>query len=119
MEEMQKAEQTMYEFAQKSVVKNTRRTVKVLSKRPPMMVVDKNLQLLEKWNVAAKNLGMDEFKGIIKGGGSDAAYTVIAGTPTLCSCGPIGYGEHTHNEKVDLSTFGDLSELICDTIKLM
>ena len=118
-EEMLKAEQTMYELAQKTVVENTHRTVSVLSKRPPMMVVDKNIQLLEKWNIAAKKLGMDEFKGIIKGGGSDAAYTVIAGTPTLCSCGMVGYGIHTLDEKVDLSTFDDIVELICNTIKLI
>lgn len=119
MEEMQKAEQTMCDLSQRNVVENTHRTVTVMSKRPPMMVNDKNLQLLEKWNIAAKNLGMDEFKGIIKGGGSDAAYTVMAGTPTLCSCGPIGYGEHTRNEKVDLSTFDDIAELISNTIKLI
>lgn len=118
-EEMQKAEQTMYELAERNVVENTRRTVRVVSKRPPMALDEKNIQLLDKWNISAKNLGMDEFKGIIKGGGSDAAYTVIAGAPTLCSCGMVGSGMHTLNEKVDLSTFDDIVAILYNTIKLI
>ena len=119
-EEMRKAEQTMYDLAQKAVVENTKRTVKLINQRPPMKVTDKTIQLLEKWNNAAKSLGMGEVKGISnKGGGSDAAYAVIAGVPTLCSCGPVGYGEHSPNEKLDLSTFDDMAELICNTIKLI
>ena len=84
-----------------------------------MTITDDNLDLLNKWNVSAKTLGYDEFNGIVKGGGSDAAYTVLAGVPTLCSCAPVGLSEHTLNEKVDLSTFDERVELICNTIKLI
>lgn len=59
------------------------------------------------------------FKGIKKGGGSDASYTVLAGVPTLCSCGMVGFNEHTISEKLDLLTFDERVALIATTINLI
>ena len=118
-EEMQNAEKIMYDLEKKCVIPNTKRAVSVLSKRPPMELTDKTLGLLDIWNSCAKNLGIKEYKGVKKGGGTDAAYTVLAGVPTLCSCGMVGYDEHTVNEKVDLSTFEERVLLICSTINVL
>ena len=118
-EEMIMAENIMYDLAKKCVAKNTKRKVKVVSKRPPMELTDKNIELLNKWNICAKFLGIQEFEGIKKGGGSDAAYAVLAGVPTLCSCGIVGFNEHTTSEKVDLSTLEERAVLICNTINLI
>ena len=78
-----------------------------------------------RWTVTGKNCSIiaeifhKEFKGIKKGGGSDAAYTVMAGAPTLCSCAIEGGGAHTLSEKADLSTLEERACLICDTIKAL
>jgi len=117
-EEMIQAENLLYELSKKNVDKNTCRALKVLSKRPPMMN-KMNIELLNTWNSSAGKLGIKEFKGTVKGGGSDAAYTVLAGVPTLCSCGAIGFNEHTVNEKLDLSSLDERVALICNTIKLI
>lgn len=116
-EEMKFAENKMYEIAKNSLVKNTKRKVSVITKRPPMQVTDSNYDLLKKWNESAKRLGFSEFKPLIRGGGSDAAYTVLSGVPTLCSCGTVGFNEHTTNEKLDLSNFEDRVLLLCEIIK--
>ena len=116
-EEMEFAENKMYEIAQNSVIKNTKRKVSVITKRPPMKVTDENLDLFKKWNESAKRIGLPEFKTTIRGGGSDAAYTVLAGVPTLCSCGTVGFNEHTKKEYLDLSSFEDRVSLLCELIK--
>ena len=116
-EEMKSAEDKMCEIAKNCVIKNTKRKVSVIAKRPPMKVADENLELLKKWNISAKRLGFSEFKPLIRGGGSDAAYTVLAGVPTLCSCSTVGFNEHTINEKLDLSNFEDRVLLLCEVIK--
>ncbi len=118
-DEMQLAKDKMFELAGKSVVPNTKRSVSVVSIRPPMEKTDKNIELLNLWNRSAKELGVGPFEGIVKGGGSDAAYTVLAGVPTLCSCAMVGFGEHTLGEKLDLSTFDERVALICNTIRLV
>ena len=74
--------------------------------------VPANRELLSKINEAARDMGIPEFAPIKKGGGSDAAYTVEVGTPTVCSCGPVGKFEHSTNEWVDLSTLEPRAELI-------
>ncbi|MBO4433184.1 MAG: M20/M25/M40 family metallo-hydrolase, partial [Clostridia bacterium] len=117
LDEMAEAEKLMYEAAKRCVVKNTKRKVSVITKRPPMKVTDANLKLLDIWNKSAKNLGLSEFSQLIRGGGSDAAYTVLAGVPTLCSCAAVGYNEHTLDEKLDLSTLCERAALLCEVIK--
>ena len=117
MDEMAQAEVKMYEVAKHCVDKNTKREVTVTSKRPPMKVTDDNLKLLKVWNRCAEKLGLPAFKQLIRGGGSDAAYTVLAGVPTLCSCAAVGFCEHTLSEKLDLSSFDDRIALLCEVIR--
>lgn len=117
MEEMAEAQERMREVSGHCVVKDTVRKVRVTAKRPPMQVTDPNLQLLRKWNESAKALGMPEYRQLIRGGGSDAAYTVLEGIPTLCSCGAVGENEHTRKERLDLSSLDDRVRLLCGVIQ--
>ena len=119
LEEMESVQTLIREICKKTVVPNTKKRARLVSLRPPMEITEKNLSLLDVWNACAKARGMAEFKGVIKGGGSDAAYTVMVGTPTLCSCAMIGYGVHTTSERADLSTLDDRVCLLSDVIKSM
>ena len=119
LEDVDRVQTLMDDLCKKTVVPNTKRSVKVISCRPPMEENAKNLALLDVWNKCAKSRGLEEFKGIKKGGGSDAAYTVMVGAPTLCSCAIEGTGAHTLCEKADLSTLEERTCLICDTIKAL
>ena len=116
MEEMQRAEDAMRAVCRHSVIENTKRSVSVVSRRPPMELAENNMRLFDIWNASARALGMAEFKAIKRGGGSDAAYATLVGVPTLCSCAMEGWGEHTLNETADLSTFADRVSLISETI---
>lgn len=118
-EDLDRVQTLMADVCKKTVVPNTKRSVSVISCRPPMEEKAGNLALLDVWNKCAKARGIEEFKGIKKGGGSDAAYTVMAGVPTLCSCAIEGTGAHTLCEKADLSTLEERACLICDTIKAL
>ncbi|MBO5928269.1 MAG: M20/M25/M40 family metallo-hydrolase [Clostridia bacterium] len=119
LEDVDRAQSLMLDLCKKTVVPNTKRSVKLISSRPPMLENEKNLALLDLWNKCAKNRGIQEYKGVKKGGGSDAAYTVMAGVPTLCSCAMEGSHLHTINEKADLSSLEERVCLICDTIILL
>lgn len=118
-EQMECCKNQIFAMAQQTVVKGTKREISLISQRPPMEKTEKNLWLLSKWNRAAEALGVQPFAEITRGGGSDAAYAVIAGTPTLCSCGTVGFDEHTKNERIDLSTMEQRVKLLFNTIDLL
>ena len=54
-------------------------------------------------NYKKKQHDLEELRPIIRGGGSDSAYTVDIGIPTVCSMGAVGDYVHTVREyaKVD------------------
>ncbi len=118
-EQIEYCKNQIFAMAQQTVVKGTKREISLISQRPPMEKTEKNLWLLSKWNRAAEVLGIQPFAEITRGGGSDAAYAVIAGAPTLCSCGTVGFDEHTKNERIDLSTMEQRVKLLLNTIDLL
>lgn len=117
LEEADLAKQKIYEICSKSVVSKTTRKASVITYRPPMEKTEKNLELLSLWNACAKRLGLEEFTGATKGGGSDAAYSTMLGVPTLCSCAMEGFDAHAITEHADLSTFKSRADIICEVIK--
>ena len=109
---LKEAHEKVLSHTKKVTVPGTECKVSVLSYRPPMEDMPANHKLLEKINMAAREMGINEYKPIKRGGGSDAAYTVQVGTPTVCSCGPVGKNEHSTNGWVDMSTLETRAELI-------
>lgn len=59
------------------------------------------LELLDKVNQVAAENGFPTLIGKLSGGGSDAAYTVKAGVPTICAMGVEGARNHTPEEWAD------------------
>ena len=109
----------MSNLCERTVVPNTKRNVVLNSVRPPMVEDSKSLALLDLWNKCAKARGIEEYTGVKRGGGSDAAYTVMVGVPTLCACAIEGQFMHSSKEMADLSSIEERVCIICDTIKLL
>ena len=75
-----------------------------------------NIALFEKVADIARSLGMGELEAMERGGGSDSAYTVAIGIPTVCSMGTVGRYEHSTREEADISTLTSRACLMAESI---
>ncbi len=100
-------------------VPGTSCALEVQSRRPPMEETEGSLALLGKINEAAKGMGLSPYAPFLSSGGSDACYTVMAGVPTLCCCGPFGAYQHSTREYVDTSSLAQRAELLYRTSLLL
>ena len=64
----------------------------------------------------ARTLGMGELLPKERGGGSDSAYTVEIGIPTVCSMGIVGRYEHSVREEADVRTLESRALLMTESI---
>ena len=86
---------------------------------PPMETTDGVLRLLDHMDRTSRDLGFGPAEGIYVGGGSDAAYTVMADIPTLCSCGVKGEHNHSDREYASLQSLFQRAELAaCSVLAL-
>ncbi|MBR2476978.1 MAG: M20/M25/M40 family metallo-hydrolase [Clostridia bacterium] len=92
-------------------------TFTVDSERMPMEKNDGNIALFKKIQSVGKKYGIEDI-GEYKesGGGSDAAYTVIAGVPTVCGIGTTGDFCHTEKEFSYIDSLERRTKLITATI---
>ncbi len=84
--------------------------------RPAMEHTAENEALFETVREVAKSLKLDPLAGLTRGGGSDSAYTVEIGIPTVCSMGTVGRYEHTVREEADIHTLGERALLMAACI---
>lgn len=97
-------------------VEGSQSTMRVLAMRPPMEKTNDNMVLFEKIRTASNKWGLEKLNPLIRGGGSDSAYTVQVGVPTLCSMGVIGEFEHTVRERALTSSLVSRSKLLAASI---
>ena len=74
------------------------------------------MKLFEHINAVAQKYGFGEMKEFYSNGGSDAAYTTLAGIPTVDDIGPIGDNYHTKDEWCDISSIAGSAKLIAASI---
>ena len=103
-EQYAEAEKIIEEVANTSYTGNTTCTAIRAGYRPAMEKQPRNYALLDKVNAIFRANGMAECIPAGATGGSDAAYTTIAGIPTLDSIGVYGKSIHTMNEVAYLSS---------------
>ena len=96
-EELDEIRKTARRIAEASHVGATCRAEEI-SCRPAMVKSEKNDVLLARMNEIYQENGMPTLIGRLSLGGSDAAYTTIAGIPTVDSIGVDGDGVHTPGE---------------------
>ncbi len=104
MEEKDKAKEFVYEIANTEFVKGTSCTVKLLNERPPMEKNDKTMELFEKLKKVCHENDLGTLTPIESGGGSDAAFTQLAGIPTICGLGGSGEFFHTTKEYINIDS---------------
>ncbi len=104
MDEKDKAKEYVYEIANTEFVKGTSCDVKLLNERPPMEKNDKTMQLFEKLRKVCHENHLGTLTPIESGGGSDAAFTQLAGIPTICGMGGSGEFFHTIKEYINIDS---------------
>jgi glutamate carboxypeptidase len=82
----------------------------------PMQTTEGVLKLFALWKKVSEDNGFGAPTTLKSGGGSDAAYTVLAGTPTLCSTGVKGGKNHSKEEFAVVDTLFERAKLLCATI---
>ncbi len=92
-------------------------TAAEISHRPPMELVQQNLDLLERINGILSARGMQPLAPDHGYGGTDAAYVTLAGIPCLDSFGVQGGSIHTVNEYAILASLTDTAKILCTVIE--
>lgn len=87
------------------------------SERLPMELTNGNIALFEAIKKAATEFGIEKIDTYsTSGGGSDAAYSVAVGVPTVCGIGTTGDFCHTVKEYAYINSLEKRAELISRTI---
>lgn len=109
------ANQTQYDYAERFVKELAETTVvpgcscrlEKISVRPAMEKVQRNLDLLDAMNQIYEANGLPVLKPKGMPGGSDAAYTTLAGIPTVDSIGVEGENIHSIRERARLGSLAE------------
>lgn len=83
------------------------------------MPFETTAQVMALYNLMKKEaeiLGQEELKQMYSGGCSDVAWTAIAGAPSVCACGPKGFGAHTDMEYFYKDSLVERMQLLAMTI---
>ena len=109
---MKDAEEFINKVANKSYVKVTISTVTKISSRMPMLKNDETLKLFNTLSKISIKYGLGELTSVESGGGSDSAYTQLAGIPSLCGLGGSGDFCHTNKEYIEINSISKRAKLL-------
>lgn len=110
--DIEEAETNLFDVGNTVYVENTHTVTTKVSSRPPMERTEKNAKLFEDILSCSRKYGLGEFEENSVTGGSDAAYTTIAGIPTVDDMGPLGGDYHTTDEWIDIPSVSDSAKII-------
>ncbi len=91
-------QQTLQQIAAKQYVSDTKTTLQKVAGFAPMKRTEATEQLFETVKKTYEEMGLPKPHAMMVGGGSDSAYTVLAGVPTVCAMGVKGAYNHTPRE---------------------
>ncbi len=104
MQDVEKAKSQVYEIANTEFIEGTSCSIKVLNQRPPMEKNEQTQELFEKLKKVCHENDLGTLTPIESGGGSDAAFTQLAGIPTICGLGGSGEFFHTIKEYINIDS---------------
>lgn len=112
---LEKIDKRMKEMKNNPFIKGIKTEIIRRGYRPPMNP-NKDTKKLEKLiqELAEKNNIKTSFVGT--GGGSDANFSAIEGTPSIDGLGPIGSGAHGVNEYLEINSIEERIKLLKDII---
>ena len=118
IEDMDAAYEVIKKVTEKSYVEGSKAELEIISKRMPMMRTKETNELFEKLRQVSLANGLGDLIPIESGGGSDSAYTQLAGVPSVCAVGTCGDYCHTVNEYAEIDSLVKRAKLLAATIVL-
>ncbi|WP_371374852.1 M20 family metallopeptidase [Sporomusa aerivorans] len=104
------------DVASKVYVEGTSATVTFMDGIKPMKTTDGVMQLFEIVKKAYEENGFGTPYAKKVGGGSDSAYTVLAGVPTVCAMGVKGGRNHSPEEYAIVDSLFERAKLMVDCV---
>ena len=112
VEDMDAAYEVIKKVTEKSFVEGSKAELEIISKRMPMMRTKETNELFEKLREVSLANGLGDLIPIESGGGSDSAYTQLAGVPSVCAVGACGDYCHTVNEYAEIDSLVKRAKLL-------
>lgn len=106
------AKSVLEEIASKSFVEGTKTELTLISQRQPMLYNEDTKKLFLHLKNVSEKYGLGTLAPIESGGGSDSAYTQLAGVPSICAVGATGDFCHTVNEFAYISSLESRAKLL-------
>lgn len=100
----------------KSYIPGTHTTFEIIGERPPMEDTPANYALCDHVNAVARRHGFPVRKAGKQAGGSDATYTSMVGTPSICSMGLRGDRVHSTDEYAEADSLPAQAKLLAATV---
>jgi len=116
MEQRQEIKDHVEGIVAKSFIQGTHSTFEVIGERLPMEATKDNYALAEHINEVCQKYGFGERVPVLRSSGSDASYTTMAGTPSVCSMGPSGGRAHSKEEYVEAESLISSAKVLAATI---
>lgn len=110
--DIKEAVENLFAVGDTVFVEGTHTVTSKVSSRPPMERTEANADLFADILAASRKYGLGEFEENSVTGGSDAAYTTIAGIPTVDDMGPLGGDYHTTDEWIDIPSISGSGKII-------
>ncbi len=111
-DDMKNAWVVVNDISSQSFVEGTSSSIDIISRRPPMIRTPQNEELFNKLADISEKYGLGSLAAVESGGGSDSAYTQMAGVPTICGLGTTGEFCHTNREYARISSLSDRAKLL-------
>lgn len=111
-EDIKEAEENLFAVGNTVFVEGTHTVTTKVSSRPPMERTPANAKLFSDILACSRKYGLGEFEENSVTGGSDAAYTTMAGIPTVDDMGPLGGDYHTTDEWIYIPSLSDSAKII-------
>jgi glutamate carboxypeptidase len=109
---MQEAIKTLESEAEKVYVEGTKTKLCFISKREPMLRNEDTEKLFLHLKNISDKYSLGNLIPIESGGGSDSAYTQLAGVPSVCAVGATGDFCHTTREFANISSLTTRAKLL-------
>lgn len=115
-EYMEDIQQQLQQIAVKQYVPDTKTTLQYVVGFAPMKYTEETGRLFELVKETYCEMQLPKPHAIMVGGGSDSAYTVIAGVPTICAMGVKGEHNHTLREYADVDSLFERAKVLAACI---